>query len=162
MAQSDLTDIITTLFTAPAEASVAAEKQYRRIWMQWLQKTMALLDAAPEGSDKAKMLTQRLDLAPILKFEAAVDLGVTMRLVSVKAREGGGELGLAVGPFQAAGSFSFMSQSTSESILQARARYQLSNRNELTLRDYLQGAIGGVPSPESLKTDLDKLQALQA
>ena len=161
MSQTSLTDTIAALFTAPAEAAILAERRFRQIWTAWLRDAQGRIEAAP-ATAKAQLLSQLLDLAPVMTFEAAIDLGVTMRLVSVRRRSGGGELGLAVGPFQAAGTFGFMGETTTESVLQARARYQLSNRNTLTLRDYLQGATGGLPTPETLADTIDLLERTQA
>ena len=128
------------LFSEPLKATLDAEKSYREVWVEWLTQTQKLIPANATGPQQAAMISERLDIAPTMKFEAAIDAAVTMRLVSVKSKTGEGKLGLAVGPFQVSGSFGFTSSSTSESILEARARYQLSNTNEATLRGWLEAA----------------------
>lgn len=159
MAQAQMHEILNTLFTAPVKASVMAEAEYRKVWIEWLDRTEKLIPAdAPEAVQKA-VIEAQLDMAPIMKFEAAIDLGVTMRLVSIKEGSGGGSLGLNVGAFQVSGSFGFMSSNTSESILEARARYQLSNTNEQTLRGFL--AAAGVPV-EKKEQLADARRALKA
>ncbi len=159
MAQADLKDIINTLFTAPVEASLMAEEGYRRIWIEWLKKLAKILDGTGGGKD---LIESHLDMAPVMKFEAAIDVAITMRIVTVKETSGGGGLGLAVGPFQASGQFGFSNQNTSDSTLSARARYQLSNTNEQTLRGYLADAGIPVTKKEELPAAIEKMEATVA
>lgn len=156
---ADMKEMFTTLFTAPIRAAVEAEASYRRIWVEWLQQTASLIPEDATDEVQARIIANRLDMAPVMKLDAAIDVGLTMRLVTVKQTDAGGELGLAVGPFQVSGQFGFSSSKTAESVMEARARYQLSNTNSATMRDYLEAA-DAVPTK---KTELENAQkALQA
>ena len=93
----------------------------------------------------------------VMKLEAAVDLAITMKITSVKGKEGSAKHGLSVGPFSAGGSYSFMEQNTQESVLNARARYQLSNTNEQTLVEYLSGAGISVANKSEVEAAATKL-----
>ena len=134
---SDLTNLITTLFTAPTEAVVDASAEQRRIWIKWLKDVLRLINDTDDDASKDKIINEHLKLAPVWKLNAKISLGVTMRVSSIERTEAGASLGIGVGMLQASGSFSFMSESTSESVMQARAEYALSNENEVNLKDYM-------------------------
>jgi hypothetical protein len=137
MATDDLTRVFTTLFTAPTEATVKAAAAQRRIWIDWLRDVKALVDSTADDNVKKAIISEHLALAPTWRMAAKISVGVTMRVASVKRVEGGASLGLGLGTVQVAGNFGFMSQSSSESVLQARAEYSLTNDREISLGDYL-------------------------
>lgn len=87
-----------------------------------------------------------------------------MRIAKLQRSDGNLKVGLAVGPFQAAGSFGFMSETASESVIQARAAYVVSNdAGETGLKDVLSAL--GLPDPldpASVRTAIEKLEALKA
>ena len=56
---------------------------------------------------------------------AQVSVGITMRVASINRTEGGATLGLGIGLLQAPGTFGFVSESTSESILLERIKLSL-------------------------------------
>lgn len=147
MKNNNLSSVFTDLFTAPVEATLHAEKRYREIWIEWLRNLKSLVDALAKDSpgaydDKVTAFIQsQLSMAPIMRMEALVDVSVNLRVTSVRQMEVGGSLGLQLGALQAAGSFSFASQKTEESILTARATYTLANANQLSLSDYLEKAL---------------------
>lgn len=132
---ADLENVFTTLFTAPAEAVVQAEADYRQIWAKWLGNVMELLKQRDE-SKHAEILRTHLNLAPVMKLNAKVEVGITLRVGSIKKRDGSVGVGLGVGAFQLNGSYGFMSQSSSESVMQARAAYEMTNQAEVTLKEF--------------------------
>ena len=174
-----LESIINTLFTAPAEASVQTEREYLEIWAKYLDgisKEIAQRNppastgagAAPKAAlDEAgikALIEYRLKMAPVLKFQGMIDLGITMRVASVEEKEGSLSAGVQVGAFQASGSFGFLSQSTQESVMQARASYSVANYDSITLTDYLKPSKLELTTADQLKeavTFLNKKKAVQ-
>lgn len=142
---TDLESIFTTLFSAPSKVVVDADARYRQIWMEWLQNIRALITArdtavggTPLTTEQQKALIEaQLGMAPVMKLDAAVEVAVTMRLASVTQKEGKASLGVGVGAFQVSGSFGMSSQTSQESILQARAVYNMANNSEKSLASYL-------------------------
>ncbi len=151
MATTDMKEVFTMLFTAPAEASVEAERKYRRIWKEWLGDLSRMHEAFAMD---AQQFSDHIDIAPVLSFEAAIEVGITMRIASVREMSGGIEAGLRLSVFEASGRFGFVNRTSTESVMQARAQYQMANR-EITLRDYL-GSFG-VPlaEPDDIEGALD-------
>lgn len=137
MATGDLTDVFSTLFTAPTGAVVDAAREQRRIWRDWLRDVLRLVEAAEDAATKRAILAEHLALAPTWQLTAQVSVGVTMRVASIERAEGGAMLGLGVGLLQGAGSFGWMHESSTESVLQARAQFALGNEREVRLADYL-------------------------
>ncbi|CAM2067890.1 hypothetical protein SCOR_21095 [Sulfidibacter corallicola] len=158
MSGPDVEGVFTTLFTAPANAVVQAEAEYRAIWAQWLENTMALLAKVPQGTDRSAILAKHLELAPVMKLGAQIEVGITLRVGSVTRREGSLGVSLGVGAFQASGSFGFMSQNTSESVMQARAAYALSNETEVTLKDFAANWSIDLADPTQLSSAIDFLK----
>lgn len=151
---TDLESMFASLFTAPTKAVIEAEKHYRQIWIDWLNELIQLVGKAKginANADEAAIIARQLDLAPVMKLDAKIEVGVTMRLASVRKFKGDVTLGLGVGTLQAAGSFGFSSESAQESVLQARAFYGLSNSGEVSLKNYL----GDFSIPVSKVADLD-------
>lgn len=151
---NNLSSVFTDLFTAPVEATLYAEARYREIWVQWLGNLKSLVEARandPEQPDDAQMKTfieSQLSLAPIMRLEARIDVGVNLRVTSVRQSEVGGTFGLQLGVLQAAGTFSFASQDTQESVLTARATYALANSGQISLKDFLDKAVIPLDKPE--------------
>lgn len=143
MENSNLTTVFSELFTAPIQAVVQAEAQYRRIWCDWLVSLQALLTKRGQltAEQEAAFIQSQLELAPIMRLEARIDVGISLRVTSVRQTQVGGSFGLQVSVLQAAGSFSFASQDTQESVLNARATYALANTQQLSLKDFLEKAI---------------------
>jgi hypothetical protein len=139
MAVDDVSRVMTTLFTAPTDAVVKAAAEQRRIWRDWLLDVQRLLDGLgdAEQETRKRIIREHLRLAPTWKMTAQVSVGITMRVTSLNRAEGGVTLGLGVGLLQGSGTFGFLSESTTESILQARAQYALGNEAEVSLADYL-------------------------
>lgn len=156
MAINDIPMVFSTLFTAPSQAMVDAAIKQRVAWINWLRDIKRLVDDA-DANYKQQILDQHLDLAPIWKMDAQVSVAIQMRVASISRIEGGLSLGLGISVLQAAGSFGFMSESTSESVLHARAQYAFSNGSQITLRDYLD-TLGVSIVPDALDMAISKLQ----
>lgn len=159
---SDLTSIVQVLFTAPVEAALLSEREIRRVWAEWLRNIASLASSAGlSGEALVGFINTQLALAPVMKFDAEIDLGMTLKITSLNSREGGGKIGLSVGPFSAAGQFSFMQQNSSESVLNARAVYSLSNANAQTLSGYLNAARLECVDVDSLRESASALEAVE-
>src|SRR5690606_34972314 len=114
---------------------VSVEREYRRIWAEWLADLKNLLSASG-ADDSARFIADHLPQAPVMQLNAKIDLGLTMRLASVRQTQGGASVTLSVGPIGASGQFGFMSKSTEESLMQVHAQYTMTN-GEVSLHDYL-------------------------
>lgn len=139
MANNDIPGMVADLLTAPAEGVVEAASRQRKIWIKWLTDIKRILDSADQNDDelKKKIIKTHLELAPVWKLSAQLSLGMTMRIASINRTEANASLGLAVGLLTFGGSFGFMSESSSESVIQIRAQYALSNEKEVKLTEYL-------------------------
>jgi hypothetical protein len=160
MATTDLTDVFTTLFTAPASAVCRAEREYRRIWLDWLRDLSALIAAAPNPMT-ADQLAKHLELAPVLQFESFIEVGITMRIASVSEMRAGITAGLRLSVIETSGSFGFVSRNTRESVLQAKAQYTLSNTGAMTLKDYLGTMSIDLAKPDDVKTAVATLEKVE-
>lgn len=160
MATTDLTELFTTLFTAPARASWCAEREYRRIWVGWLEDLSRLI-AASGGAMDAEGLDRHLAMAPVMRFEGLIELGVTMRVASVGEMRGGLGAGLRLGAIETSGSFGFMSRSTQDSILQAKAQYTLTNDHSMTLSEYLETLSITLANPEDVAVAIEALRNVE-
>lgn len=132
---TSISSAIRELYSAPLEAVVRAEEDYRRIWADWLRLKRELVTEkgrVREGVD----LVALLQAAPAVRLDGRVDIAVTMRIASVRGTEGGGSAGLQLGPIHASGSFGFVNRTTEESVLQASTVVVISNTDQ-TLADYL-------------------------
>jgi len=157
MATEDISKVFTTLFTAPSEAMVDAAAKQRAVWVDWLRDIKRLVDGA-DAAVKQQIIERHLALAPVWKMDAQVSVAVQMRVASINRMEGGMTLGLGISVLQAAGTFGFMSESTSESVLHARAQYAFSNGAQVSLHEYLD-TLGVTLTPDALDTAIGKLQA---
>ncbi|WOO42690.1 hypothetical protein [Rubellicoccus peritrichatus] len=164
MDNDDIVNAITVLFTAPTEAVVDAASHQRRIWIKWLKDIDRLINP-PTGVDKPskaqanEIILRHLELAPVWKMSAQISIGIGMRIASIRRMEGGIKLGIGTSMVSASGSFGFMSESASESTLQARANYAMSNEQEVTLKEYLNDLGVGVTDPTTLTKAIDRLAA---
>ncbi|AJR07868.1 hypothetical protein C9J03_21730 [Photobacterium gaetbulicola] len=142
MASENLSSVITTLLTAPADAVVQASTAQRHIWMKWLSDLCKLIQDQPDNVKK-NIIEEHLKLAPTWKMSAQLSLSISMRIASLERTETGVSLGLGIGMIQASGTFGFAREIASESVLQAQAIYNLTNDKEIALKDYL--SILGAP-----------------
>jgi hypothetical protein len=142
MSTASLEKMIGTVFTAPARAVVEAEEQYRKIWAEWLATTLSRIKAThpttllPESPDKdkaqAEILNKHLMLAPVMKLNGRIELGLTMRVASVSGFDA--KLTLGAGPVSVSGGY--FRQATEESVLSIRAGFTMTN-TEVNLAGYL-------------------------
>ncbi len=159
MATSDITKLITTLLTSPTDAVVNSAAEQRRCWINWLKDVQRLVNTATSEEQKKVIIAKHLELAPVWKLGAQISVGVTMRVASIKRQEASASLGLGVGLLQASGFFGFMAESTSESIVQARAQYALTNDTQVTLSEYLADLGVTLASGDDVSTAIEKLGA---
>lgn len=133
---ASLGSVMSELFSAPLEAVVEAEEQYRRIWAKWLDKKIELLgskimfepgDTEEVKADKTRLAKEMLAVAPAVSLEAKIDTSVTMRIATTRKLDAGATLGLSAGPIQLSGSFGFMNQTATDSIFKAATAVTLSN-----------------------------------
>jgi len=157
MATSDITKIITTLLTAPTKAVVDAASEQRSSWISWLKDVQRLVNDASDDAQKKKIIDEHMKIAPVWKLGAQISIGVTMRVASIERSEGSASLGLGIGLLQASGSFGFMNETSTESILQARAQYALSNDAEITLAQYLSDLGVTLSGAADVQTAIEKL-----
>jgi len=165
MSNTSLESIVSTLFTAPAQAVIAAEKEYLSIWKGYLESLAKELNdpaSTLKPEEKALLLKERLNLVPVMKFQAAIDLGITMRIASVDQKSGNFSAGLQLNVFQASGGFGFMTQNTQESTFQARASYNMSNYDAVTLTQYLAPAKIDLTDPTKLDEAVKYLEKKQS
>ncbi len=137
MKNEDITNMISCLMTAPSEATLVALEKQREIWSKWLEDIIKLMAKQKDETKKQAVIDRFISLAPSWKMRSHLDLSISMRVSSVDKKDGKFTLGLGIGSVNASGQFGFMSQSSSESTLQARLIYDLTNDDELTLEDYL-------------------------
>jgi len=146
MSTASITNVIEQLFSAPLNAATNAEKNYRKIWLDWIDHKVKLLEKVSgntktEGTKKVlkpEIIANMFNQAPIVSLEGTIDIGITMRISSVK--ESGGEVsaGIQVGPVHAGGKFSFMNQKSEESMFQAATSFALGNTDKVDLKTYLE------------------------
>lgn len=157
MSTTSITNVMTELFYAPLEAAVQAEKQYRRIWADWMTFQLALAT-----EDDGKTLRSGVDpkallkTAPAVSMDGVIELAITMRVAGVKETRGKIGAGLSIGPIYTSGGFGFMSRTTEESVFQAHARFTLSNTGK-NLTDYLEQYKLPVTRPEDVNSAIKEL-----
>lgn len=164
MPNTSLESIVSTLFTAPAHAAVTAEKEYLSIWKGYLDSLNKEINdpaSAFKPEEKVQLLKERLSLVPVMKFQAAIDLGITMRIASVEQKSGNLSAGLQLNVFQASGGFGFMTQNAQESTFQARATYNMANYDAVTLQQYLAPAKIDLTDPLKLEEAVKYLEKKQ-
>ena len=158
MVTTDLKEVFKMLFTAPAEASIEAEKNYRVIWLQWLLDLQDLIKIQKLKSEKANnAITEHLELAPVMKFDGIIECGVTMRIAAITEKGKSVSTGIQLGVIESTGSFGFMHRQTNESVLQAKAQYTVTNR-EISLSNYLKNFSINLTSPTELTAAISFLK----
>ncbi|MEM6259538.1 MAG: hypothetical protein AAGI37_14735 [Planctomycetota bacterium] len=154
-ATAALADIVSSLFTEPLKGFNDAQIQIVDHWVR-------LLGQFDTGADPAEYATA-LKMAPKWSASLRGDVSIVLRLATLKQTKAGVSLGVGVGPFQASGSFGFMSETASESVIQARAAYVVSNdAGEVGLVDVLKDlGIVDPLDPGEVENAVAKLGTLQ-
>ena len=152
---TSVSGVLREMCSAPLDAAVKAEADYRKIWHIWIIGKKAMIDGLDEETKKGINWMKLFETAPAVSVNSKVDLAITMRITSVKEITASGEAGLSVGPIHASGGFGFMTRTATESTLQASTSVVLSN-NDQNLLDYL-GKHNISPTDP---TQLDKAVAL--
>jgi hypothetical protein len=155
MSTASLTTVFRELFAAPLESVCQAERDYRKVWIQWLRDQMRLVTGKDGKLKEGVNLDQILNLAPVVNLDGVVEVAITMRIAEVKEKKGDVSGGLQVGPIHTSGSFGFSNQSSEESVLQASTRFAISN-NQKSLGKYLKDRNIAMSTPE----DVNKAIAL--
>jgi hypothetical protein len=129
--------MISSIFLAPGRAALEVEAEYRKIWDDWMERSMKRIGFDSDADDevnekKRKILKELLTLAPIMKINGAIEIGLTMRIASIK--EGKGGISLGTGPIGISGGY--FKQSAEESVMSVRASFTLTNA-ELDLTGFL-------------------------
>jgi hypothetical protein len=127
--------MINCIFLAPGRAALEAEAGYRAIWQEWLEGTAKRIGFDPQNPkvEQWKCLKDQLSLAPVMKINGSIEIGLTMRIASVKDKQGGVMLG--TGPIGISGGYS--KQTTEESVMSVRACFTLTNE-EVSLDKFLE------------------------
>jgi len=133
---TSVSSVLREMCSAPLDAAVKAEADYRAIWLKWIEGKIAMIDGLDEETKKGVDWMKLFETAPAISLNSKVDLAITMRITSVKEITAKGEVGLSVGPIHASGGFGFMTRTATESTLQASTSVVLSN-NDQNLLDYL-------------------------
>ena len=133
---TSVANVLTEMCSAPLDAAVKAEREYRAIWKEWLAEKIAWYNSLSDAEKKQVNLSELLKVAPAIEANSRVDMAVTMRIASTKETSAGGKAGLAVGPFHVSGNFGTVSRSSEESVLQASTSVTLSNMGQ-DLSSYL-------------------------
>ena len=136
METATLSSVLGELYTAPLDAAIRAEREYRRIWASWLTFKKSLVTDTNGALLPGINLSELLNTAPVVTVDGKVEVAITMRIASVKQVEVGVQGGLSLGPIYASGSFGFLNRSSAESTLQASTSVVLSNANR-NLVEYL-------------------------
>jgi hypothetical protein len=155
---TSIESMVSTLFTAPGNAAVEAERAYRQIWISWLKDLAALVKARNFQAGEADMMVkEHAKLAPIMRIGGNIDIGITMRIASVSEKQGSISLNLGVGPIGASGSFGFMNRTSEESVLQVHAQYAIAN-TEIGLEEFLKDSKLTLASPADVDTAIKFLE----
>jgi len=157
MSTTSLTNVFRELFVAPLSAVTQTEQDYRRIWAQWLEQQLRLLTEENGQLRPGVELAKMMDNAPTVNLDGVIEVGITMRIASVREYDASIEAGLAVGPIHASGGFGFMNRSSQESVFQASTRYTISNFDR-NLKKYLEERNIPVARLEDVKTAIEILK----
>lgn len=157
MAQISIATAIRDLYSAPLEAAVTAERQYRAIWADWIEQRLALATLPDGGLRQGVNLAEILETAPIVRVDGRVEMAISMRIATARERKGeaGGSLGL--GPISIGGTYSFMERGSQESTFQASTVMTVSN-NEKTLSELLGENRINATTPEELTAAVEFLR----
>ena len=157
MSTTSLTNVFRELFVAPLNAVTQTEEDYRRIWAHWLEQQLQLLTLENGELRPGVELSTLLDNAPIVNLDGVIEVGITMRIASVREYDASIEAGLAIGPIHASGGFGFVNRSSQESVFQASTRYTISNFDR-NLKRYLEDRNIPVAKLDDVKTAIDVLK----
>lgn len=157
MSTTSLTNVFRELFVAPLSAATTTEEDYRRIWADWLDQQLKLLS---DDSGKLKPgvdLNKLLETAPVVNLDSVIEVGITMRIASVKEFDANLQVGLSLGPIYGSGGFGFVNRTSQESVFQASTRYTISNF-ERNLGKYLKDRNIVLAKPDDMQTAIDILR----
>ncbi|MEM6334456.1 MAG: hypothetical protein AAF823_14060 [Planctomycetota bacterium] len=160
-----LSDVVAGLFVEPLHGFNRAQMDIVDHWIATLERLKQVLGqgGANKPKDPAALIAATLAMAP--KWSATIrgDASIVLRVASLTQTQGQVSLGVAVGPFQASGSFGFMSETASESVIQARASYVVSDDGgEISLRDLLKLMnVPEVAGPKEVETAVGLLGDLK-
>ena len=157
MSTTSLTNVFRELFVAPLSAVTQTEADYRRIWAQWLEQQLRLLTEENGELRPGVELAKMMDSAPKVNLDGVIEVGITMRIASVREYDASIEAGLAIGPIHASGGFGFVNRSSQESVFQASTRYTISNFDR-NLKKYLEERNIPVTKLEDVKTAIEVLK----
>lgn len=149
MSTTSLISVFRELFVAPLNAAASTEEDYRQIWANWLEQQLKLLTDAEGQLKPGVEMDKILDLAPAIHLDGVIEVGITMRIASVKEYNASVDVGLSLGPIYGSGGFGFVNRSSQESIFQASTRFAMSNF-ERNLRKYLKDRNIQLASAEDL------------
>jgi hypothetical protein len=154
MSTTSLTSVFRELFVAPLSAAYDSEREYRKIWAEWLKGQKNLLDGAnvPPDFDMKKILA----LSPVINLDGVIEVGITMRIAGVQEFNAELKVGLSVGPIYGAGGFGFVNRTSQESVFQASTRYVISNF-ERNLQKYLEARSITLAQPKDIETAITAL-----
>lgn len=132
MAQTQsISSVFRDLFRSPLQAVIQAERDYLKIWADWIDVQVKLLDDKELSEEQIQALMTK---APSVQLDGFIDVGISMRIATVKQTDIGISAGISgaamgVAPVHASGSFGFSKSSSQESMFQASARFNVSNNN---------------------------------
>lgn len=152
MEDFDVSELFKVLFTTPVQSLILAEREYRKIWMEYIDDVTKQLEQLNIGKDsdnqkKAAIIKSALSMAPVMNFEAAIEVESMMRISGTKEKSVNGGLQLSV--FHVSGRYS--SSNRQESSIKAKAIYNLSNTKKISLIKYLEVRGINPEDEESLK-----------
>jgi hypothetical protein len=157
MSTTSLTNVFRELFVAPLAAATTTEEDYRRIWGDWLDRQLKLLSDENGELKPGVDLGRLLESAPVVNLDGVIEVGITMRIASVKEFNAALQIGLSVGPIYGSGGFGFVNRTSQESVFQASTRYTISNF-ERNLKKYLEDRNITLAKPEDMKTAIEILR----
>jgi hypothetical protein len=137
MSTTSLISVFRELFVAPLNAAASTEEDYRQIWANWLEQQHKLLTGDDGQLKPGVEMDKILDLAPVINLDGVIEVGITMRIASVKEYKTSGEVGMSLGPIYGSGGFGFVNRSSQESVFQASTRFAMSNFDR-NLKKYLE------------------------
>lgn len=156
MSNSSISTVFEELFSTPLESVAKSENDYRKIWANWIAFQIPLFrDSNLKLSKEA--IDKMFELAPVVKLDGIIDVGITMRIAEVSKKEGELKAGLKVGPIFASGSFGFSKETSQESVFQASTRFTISNQ-ESNLKEYLSARNMKPDNEKDLMKTIEKLK----
>ncbi len=153
MSKIKIHEVYRELFSAPLEAVVEAEEEYRRIWAKWVRRQVALLGDRVNDMT-ANEIQNLFSSAPAINLDGVIEASITMRVSRATSTGGGLSAGVSLGPIHVAGNLSFEKKTASESTFQASSVFTISN-NSNSLIDFLKDHKISVTNP----TDLEQAAA---